>query len=230
MQSMSFLIVLATCFSIGLLAQRWKGRTGATWGFITFGLIIPTWILIYVSTHAVSPVLYREEMAFPAVTFLVCLLMGGIMAVVVASLPKKPPSVQAATVTETRQCPFCAEMIKEEAKLCRYCGRDIPVHEQVTAGSPESSLTPTPIRFGWQWSEVNGEWQTAIRRGLCPRCEGSARLEVRGEALHCPNCAGIFPYPEAPTGPMCPQGKIPVRVTKPICPQGGQRVRLSRPA
>jgi len=34
--------------------------------------------------------------------------------------------LDSAPETGRRQCPFCAELIKAEAKVCRYCGRDIP--------------------------------------------------------------------------------------------------------
>jgi zinc-ribbon domain len=27
---------------------------------------------------------------------------------------------------DTRKCPHCAEMVKPEAKVCRYCQRDLP--------------------------------------------------------------------------------------------------------
>jgi hypothetical protein len=27
---------------------------------------------------------------------------------------------------ENRKCPFCAEIVKAEAKICKHCGKDLP--------------------------------------------------------------------------------------------------------
>jgi uncharacterized membrane protein YdbT with pleckstrin-like domain len=44
------------------------------------------------------------------------------------ALHAKPaaPAAPAAPEEATRVCPSCAETVKAEAKVCRYCGRDLP--------------------------------------------------------------------------------------------------------
>jgi hypothetical protein len=45
---------------------------------------------------------------------------------------------------QVRECPFCAEQIKTDAKVCRYCGRDLPPENVGAASAPRTSVKSQP--------------------------------------------------------------------------------------
>jgi hypothetical protein len=49
-------------------------------------------------------------------------------------------SQQSSKSVETKTCPFCAEVIKKEAKICRFCQRDLP--KQITIIPQTNNIKP----------------------------------------------------------------------------------------
>ena len=74
--------------------------------------------------------------------------------------------------TETKTCSFCAETIKKEAIICRFCNRDIATKTQ-----PQIQITEN--------QNITIKEKTT---DLCPKCSHKRA----GDSQECPNCGIIF--------------------------------------
>jgi len=68
-----------------------------------------------------------------------------IIAALVVKPNRKYLDAEALGKGEARKCPFCAELIRPEAKVCRYCSRELP--ELPVAPAP----APKPAPKGLRW-------------------------------------------------------------------------------
>jgi hypothetical protein len=64
------------------------------------------------------------ELLVIVIGFLLLIVVAAIVAMIVFLAQR-----QRSTFAGRKPCPYCAELIKNEAKVCRYCGRDLLASE-----------------------------------------------------------------------------------------------------
>lgn len=132
------------------------------------------WFVFCIIPAVIASTKGRSALGWFSASVFISPLLGGI---IVACLKPATATLEQRELASgrMRKCPHCAELVKCEAKICRYCQREL---------DPPIEAPPPPI--------ISGIPVASIPK-TCPRCASpSLRAITEGRIYHCGPCGNDF--------------------------------------
>ncbi len=103
------------------------------------------WLLFWIGFCIIPALIASNKGRSAAGWFFGSLLISPLLgAIIVACLSPIRPNVErdALASGEMKKCPQCAELVKYEAKICRFCRHEFPMTNQAAIPSPPKKYVP----------------------------------------------------------------------------------------
>lgn len=95
-------------------------------------MVIFIWFILAILVGVYASSKGRSSLGFFFLAVLLSPLIGFLIALVVQPILANVET-KAIASGDQKKCPYCAELVKSEAIVCKHCGRDLP-----------AAATPTP--------------------------------------------------------------------------------------
>jgi hypothetical protein len=139
-----------------------------------------TWVLFSAAAAAIARSKGRSAWGYFWISFFITPVLGILLAWALPVVKDRRDEDLLASPLN-KKCPFCAEVIKGEARVCRFCGREL--YQRVR--SPDEIMAEAR-REGLPNATVN-------RTQICPWCKAVLSGSVRpGFRVTCSCCSKTF--------------------------------------